>query len=79
MRKELPYPGSRSSLFRRGRVTETNVLSWMLPRGMEEGEASETTRVGKDLVEHLNEAAGSDTAARECRGETLGNLRQRKG
>lgn len=79
MRKGLPYPGSRSSLFRRGRVTETNVLSCVMPRGVEVGEASETTRVGEHLVEHLNDAAGPDTAARGCRGEVFGNLRQREG
>lgn len=77
MEKGLPYPGSRSSLFRCGRVTETNVLSWVMPRGVEEGEASETTRVGELLVQHLNDAAGPDTVARGCRGEVFGDLRQR--
>lgn len=79
MRKELAYPGSRSSLFRRGRVTETKVLSWVLPRDLEQGEASETNRVGKRLVEQMNDAAAPDTAAGGCRGEVLGKLRQRDG
>lgn len=78
-KKGLPYPGSRSSRFRRGRVTETKVLSWVMPREVEEVEASETTRVGENLVEHLNDAAGPDSADRMCLGEVLGNLRQREG
>lgn len=70
-----PYPGSRSSPFRRGCVTETNALSWVMPRGVEETEASETTRVGGYLVEDLSAAAGPDAVARACHGEVLGNLR----
>lgn len=75
----MPYPGSRSSLFRRGRVRETNVLNWVMPRAVEEGEASETTRVGEYLLGHLSAAAGPDIAAKACHGEVFGNLRQREG
>lgn len=55
---------SRSSLFRRGNVSENRVRNCLIPGLVKEWLAFKTLRVGREISSHVPAAAGAKTRAR---------------